>query len=330
MPSISFVGATSNKSSSGDNSNTSFTISKPSGVASGDFMVAMLSFYGGSSTSQRTVTAPAGWTKVGEEYITSGGNPHQLCVMTRTAGSSEPGSWNGSVSTNAYVWVTASVAYRNVVGLATSGTSEAGSSRNYSTATVNNATPTNWRLTMASYTASNLNWEIDSSESTEREIDDRSSNEQDVQVGVWDSSGTISTGNTSRSITRDSNWSTSASWIGILDANDVTLDGTMSVSLPAPLAMTASAELGYSGTLDAGLPLPTMEASGVASPPEGPLDVTITPTMSVDAAHHTSGSLDALIVPTMEVGGETRQFGIRVIVPEAETRVIVPRFSEVS
>lgn len=324
MPSISFVAAATAKSPSGDYTNTTFTVSKPSGIVAGDLMIAYLAFYGGPSASQRTVTAPSGWTKVSEEYVTASGHAHQMCVMTRTATASEPGSWNGAVSTNAYVYTTVTVAYRNAVGIATHGKTKVGASRNYGTATVSNPTATNWRIVMASYTSSSTSWEIDSNETTERSIDQQVSNEQDVQVGVWDSSGTVAVGNTSRSVTRDSNWSTSTSWIGIIDANDATVDGSLALSMPLP---TVSAEMtqSYGGVLASSLPLPTMSMEGIASPPSGTLDVLVIPSVSMDAAHHASGALDVVVTPSMGVVAETRQFGIRVTTPEAESRVVTPR-----
>lgn len=323
MPSISFVGSASSTSPSGDTSNTSFSIIKPSGVVSGDFMVAMLSFFGGSSTSERTITAPSGWSKVGEEYVTASGYPHQICVMTRTAGSSEPGSWSGSISTNAYGTVTLSVAYRNVIGIAASGVSSTGYDTSYSTATVNNAVSSNWRLTMGGYTSSSLNYEIDSNEVVERVINGRTTSNQDVQAGAWDSGGTIATGNTSRTVSRGANWASSCAWIGILDANDVTVTGDASMSLKLPVVAN-SAELSFDGSLAADLPLPVVSAAGIASPPEGTLGATITPTMSVVAAHQASGTLAVSLGITMGFVGETRQFGVRVVTPEAEYRVISP------
>lgn len=323
MPSISFVGSSSTSSPSGDTSNTSFSIIKPSGTQSGDFMVAMLSLYGGTSAGERTVTAPAGWTKLGEEYVIANSSPHQICVMSRTAGSSEPGSWTGSISTNGYVTVTVAATYRNVIGVTSSGVSSRGVSTSYSTATVNNGVSNNWRVTMGGYTSGSLGYEIDSNEVRERVIDGRTSNEQDVQAGIWDSNGTISTGNTSRNITRGANWNTSCSWIGILDANDISISGDMSATLALP-SVTGAASLSFDGTLGATLPLLGMAGAGIASPPSGSLEATVTPTVSMSVAHHASGAMGLIIPIETDVVGETRKFGIRVVTPAVEYRVISP------
>jgi len=325
MAAISFVASTGGTA----DSTSSFTIFKPSGVASGDFMLALLSFYAGSGGSQRTVTAPAGWTKVGEKYVTANSAPHQICALSRTAGGSEPGSWSGSISGSAVALAgTVTVAYRNVIGLATSGVTSKGVATSYSTATVNNPTATNWRVTMAGYTSGSVAYDLLSNEVSLRKRNWRESSVQDMELAAWDSNGTIATGNTSRTVSRGGNWNTSCSWIGVLDANDVTITGSFAATLPL-LTMTSAANLNYSGTMAASLPLLTMTGDGIASPPEGSLAATITPVMSVAGAHHAAGTLDALLTPIVEVVGETRKFGIRVVTPEAESRVTTPRLGAV-
>lgn len=325
MPAISFVGSASGSA----NSTSSFQLSKPTGVVSGDFMVAVVGFFATTDGSERTVTPPSGWTVVDGEYVTASGKPHQICVMRRTAGSSEPSTWNGSISSSSVAGlVTIVSAYRNVIGIAASGTSSKGGGTTYDTATVNNPVSANWRVTVGGYTSGTLNYEISSTEVRERKIQGRTSSLEDVQLGVWDSNGTISTGNTSRKITRGATWASSCSWIGILDANDVTITGSLEGTLPKP-SMTTTAALSYSGTLAATLPKPTVTAAGIATPPDGPLDVLILPVVAIAGAHHASGTLDVLIVPVMDAEGETRKFGIRVVTPEAESRVTTPRLGAV-
>jgi hypothetical protein len=69
-------------------STTTLTINKPSGVVSGDVLVAIVTL-----TSGRTVTAPSGWTKRGE-------SPGQVFIYTKTAGSSEPSSYTWTASSS--------------------------------------------------------------------------------------------------------------------------------------------------------------------------------------------------------------------------------------
>ena len=69
-------------------SNTSVSVSKPTGVVDGDVMVATVAFAGG------TLTAPAGWTQVLEQA----GTGVTLRVYRRTA-SSEGSSYTWSLST---------------------------------------------------------------------------------------------------------------------------------------------------------------------------------------------------------------------------------------
>lgn len=319
MPAISYVGATHSTA----NSSSSFQLNKPSGTAQGDFIVAILGFHAAYAGAERTVTPPTGWVKVDDKYVTANSKPHQISVMSRTVGASDPSSWNGSISSSVNALVALTITYRNVVGIAASGTSSKGSGSSYSTATVNNPVSANWRITAGGYSSGSVNYDITSNEVILHKRIYRLSGLEDIQVAAWDSNGTISTGNTSRTISRGAVWSSSCSWIGILDANDVTYTGTLQGTLPE-LSMTADAELGYSGTMAATLPEPTMTGTGIASPPEGTLDVLILPEVGISGALDGAGTLDTLIVPVVNIVGETRKFGLRVVTPTFEHRVIVP------
>jgi hypothetical protein len=72
---------------------TSLTVSKPSGVASGDFMLASVAVHGGSSAVVTTV--PSGWTLIGSTT-----NDANLLLLSywKIAGGSEPGSYEWVIS----------------------------------------------------------------------------------------------------------------------------------------------------------------------------------------------------------------------------------------
>lgn len=304
---------------SGGSSSSSFTLQKPSGTASGDYMVAIVAldtFDGGGGN--RTFTPPSGWTSQGHVY--SGPNC-VIDVMTRAAGSSEPSSWSGSFSGGSTPdRVSIVTTYRGVAGLAVDGTSSTGSGTSFSTATVNNPTATNWRVVAAAYASASVSYNITSNEVINRDTEPQSN----VYGGMWDSNGTIGTGNTSRTVSRGAAWESAAAWIGILDASDGSVaSGTLGISLPL-LTVSNTASLSYSGTMAGNLPKPTMTADGIATPPAGPLDVLVLPTMTATMFTDASGTLGVMAGPIVEITAETRAFGIRVVTPARESRVTTP------
>lgn len=109
VPAISFVSTGTMWSETG--SGSTFTINRPTGIASGDLMVGYLTMIGNV-----TVTPPAGWTLTHKQTaINSSAGEHTLAVMHRVAGGSEPSSWSGSVSgTIRRTKLTRVAAYRNV------------------------------------------------------------------------------------------------------------------------------------------------------------------------------------------------------------------------
>lgn len=316
---ISFVAL----ANSADNSVSTFTITKPAGVAANDFLLAYVVTYPGDSGSQLTVTPPAGWTTEATVYR-SGPSPSQLSVLSRTAASSEPGSWAGSLNRSAS-YIVECLAYRGVAGVAVDGTSSLGSGTSYSTATVNNPTSNNWRV-VAAGKAFAPGYDLESNETTERQlyqIGIVGTSNKNLQAGSWDSGGTIATGNTSRTVSSDGAWLSSVSWIGILDASDTTVSGTLTATMPLPV-VSASGAPSYDGTLTATMPLPTMTASGIASAPEGDLAATVMPAVGISGSVVPTGTLSVAITPSVGIAAETRRFGIRVTNVEAEARRVVP------
>jgi hypothetical protein len=92
---------------------TGYTINKPTGVVSGDVMVATFGYVGIGCT----VNVPSGWTLLNHTTAnnTSAG-PYSMAVMYKVAGGSEPSSYGGSISggTQYRTRVTQCTAYRNV------------------------------------------------------------------------------------------------------------------------------------------------------------------------------------------------------------------------
>jgi hypothetical protein len=242
-------------------------------------------------------------------------------VMTYTATASEPSSWIGTLNAAFFQVLTIASAYRGVAGLAIDGNSSVGTATSFNTATVNNPASTNWRVVAAAYASATTSYQISSSEVINR----RRATLNTIEVGLWDSNGTVGSGNTSRQVSRGAVWECAAAWIGLLDNQDgVVATGTLSASMPIP-SMTASGTLSYNATMSVTLPsMPSMTAAGIATPPDGVLGVLVLPVVTMAAATAAKGTLDVVAGPTVNIVAETRTFGIRVVTPEAESRVITP------
>lgn len=217
-PSISYVGKATAWSTS--SATTAYTINKPSGVVSGDVMVASLGISGNV-----TVTAPSGWTLVRTVHNTiAPGDDHSgsttLAILSRTAGGSEPTSWAGSHTSTGQPKLTQCVAYRNV-DPATNFIVENGntsSSGTQTTAVVSNTNSAAWRMEAFAF-ITDVSGSMTSNDVSERADSSTSvSGHPDVVVGMYDSNAPVSTGNQSRSATLGGGASqfSDASWIGIL------------------------------------------------------------------------------------------------------------------
>lgn len=314
---ISFVASAGWNESNDD---TSYVLQRPSGVASGDIMLAVLGLDlandGGNST---TVNAPSGWTVLASEYSSPN---HQMAILTRTAGSSEPSSWNGTLNSGRGPKASAVAAYRGVSGIAVDNENTTGSGTSIGTGTVNNPSATNWRAVLGAYSSASVSSTLSSNEAIKRQAAENTN----VEVGAWDSNGTVASGNTSRTMSRGAVWESAAVYIAILSATaGANVDGTLAAGLSLP-SMTSQGTLSYSAALVVTVPVgPSVSMSGIASPPEGPLEALVTPVVSMVGATAASGTLDVDAGPIMGVQAETRKFGIRVVTPEAESRVITPR-----
>lgn len=327
MP-ISFVGQTSATSQGND---TSFQLLKPTGISAGDFLIGVVATFPGRNEGKATITPPSGWTVV-SDFISQSGQvqPCQLTIMTKTATGSEPGSWVGTYSASAYVESQLCVAYRGVLAIESSDTAVTGNATSLNVGPVTSSQETDWRITIGAYSSSSVSFAIESNELTERVVAGlkRSDDTCAVMAGVWDSGGAVSIGSHTRNITRDGTWGSAAAYLAILDATDVSIEGTLEADLPLP-TVAGAGKVSVDGPLAVTMPKPAFSGSGFATPPSGTLDVLVLPMVSVSGAVNPTGELEASILPVVDVVAETRRFGIRVVIPEPESRVIVPRLSAV-
>lgn len=220
---ISYVGASSYWRTYSNTS--SFTINRPHGVVSGDLMIAQIALSGEITT----ITPPSGWTLVAQKHQSfsnwSNGDEHSgdltMAILARTAGSSEPNSWNGTHSDTGQPKITQTVAYRGADVVANqfidSGTSGRREYYKITTDTVNNTDSGAWRVCAFSATTPyGDHW--NSSENRERyDSDTHLSGFPDTGISFYDSNGKVGTGNHSRTGTLNG-WDSYAlaSWIGLI------------------------------------------------------------------------------------------------------------------
>jgi hypothetical protein len=263
-PPIQFVSVAS-KWSQGTSGSTSYTINRPANIQSGDLMIAFVAI----GNEIGTVTPPSGWTLVRKIAQADSSYANTLAVLKRTAGSSEPASWTGSLSFSATPVITTVMAYRNCDTaanqfIAENGT-QSGSGSSITTATVNNTNSTSWRIAAFSASASDApSWTA----STDKERFDsyviRQSNE-DVGLAIYDSNGSISTGNTSRSATLNQSYFSAESWIGIIKGLDP-------AQVPPPGANETERSDATTGSADPWLTTAVYDSNGVV--PTGNMSVT--------------------------------------------------------
>ena len=199
VPPIAYVGKGSNWWYGG--ALGSYTIYKPTGVTEDDLMIAFGSFSGTA-----TPTAPTGWTQVRRTVQTNGnGDDHSgtvtFVVWKRTAGASEPSSWSASYTGSGTPLMTQAVAYRYCDDAANQFIDEDADTNNgnsVTTPTVTNTDSNAWRVSAFTFTT---NYGQSTSSNEVKERTDNATDvgaHPDVQIGIYDSNGPVSTGSHSR------------------------------------------------------------------------------------------------------------------------------------
>lgn len=267
---IQYVGKGSKWSQ--QSSTTSYTINRPAGVKSGDFMVAVATF-GGSIT---TVTAPSGWTLVDKTTQTDGTGPCTFAVFKRTAGGSEPTSWSGTLSSASRPTIVQSVAYRNCkdasLQFISEDTSTSASGSNITTATVTNTTSNSWRISAFGMTTDEVAYWSTSSEVAQRANDHQFSyTPVDVNAAIFDSNGPISTGSHARTATSERDWYAAVGWIGIIAGLDTPPAAGANETERADLTVGAADPWQTMAVYDSNAVIPTGATSvtGVLTPGSG-------------------------------------------------------------
>lgn len=195
------------------NNSLTYTINRPAGVISGDFMVAAVAV-----ANTATVTPPSGWTLVRQTQNTAQESTH--AILMRTAGGSEPTSWSGTVSVNAdHSLVTQCVAYRGADVSANQFIANSGNTNSLATINTNSISNNNsgaWRIT--SFANQTYGGSTTTSNEVSERCDDTTTGTYSMNVSFHDSNATVSTGNHNRTgqASNYNNLYSNHAWIGLI------------------------------------------------------------------------------------------------------------------
>lgn len=200
---ISFVAATGQAADTATYT-TSWTITKPTGTVAGDLMVCCVTD-GDEDFGEDDLFLPTGWTQLEKDFSSAGGNGWAL-VGYRVFQSGDPDTWtDGARSTTSDVICIVTSSYRGVDtstpvldSIIAKSTAASVSSGN-----VNNTSANNWAIGTGHYVDTTVDSTSISGDPTTlrdqvRELDSGNA----AGVGLWDSNGTVGTGN--RQFTFDS------------------------------------------------------------------------------------------------------------------------------
>lgn len=218
-PAISYVGKGANWWYGG--ATGTYQVNKPSGLAQNDVILAFASFSGTATPA----TPGSGWTQIRRiTKSTGGGDDHSgsltFVIWRKVAGSSEPSSWSSTYTGTGTPLMTQTVAYRNVDTtspiLAENFDSEFDNATN--SGAVTNTDAKAWRVCAFTFTTNY------GENTSSNEVSERADNKTDVgahpdiQIGVYDSNGPVSTGSHERwgSVTSGNSAWSGVGWIGLL------------------------------------------------------------------------------------------------------------------
>jgi hypothetical protein len=303
-------------------------------VATGDYLIAFVAVYLPAGAEQVTITPPAGWVTLSTVFV-DGAQPHQMNVMVRTVQSGDPTGWFASLNVFTSLQTTVTVAYRGATGVVSSNFRDAQQATTLITGSVTTSSIYSWIVAAGSYEAANASWSLEAATSDGKHVDERIARSVTatlstgepiaIEITAFDSGTPPGAGTHQYTVFRGAAWEAAAAWIGVLNASDTSTSGTVSMSMPRP-SVNFDCVFGTQGPLSATLPFPTMEDwTGVASPPEGPLSALVVPDMSLEGTQAVFGTMTCLITPVVASVGETRLFGSRVVIIEAEDRTVIAR-----
>lgn len=338
------------------NSDTTFTVPKPSGVQEGDLMIAV--FTGDMTNFGSPTFSLSGWTEADRALV--GANQWLgLAVFYRFAESGDPSSWNGSISGHTFDdHVVGVVAYSGVDEttpfIDQEASYELSAANTCLTSTLTNTNEDAWVVTAFAERVVNDTTKAMTSTDTERIDQDTGDSSGDNSVlAIYDSNGPIATGSVNRTGTASGYNSTANemySWIGLLnpavDAATAEIDAnapaataefegtrqipaaTLDAEAPAVVAELDGEKGATSGTLDAEAPAATAELEGTRAATSGSMDAEApaaqasVDALSGDPATGTLGAEAPAVTADLDgVSGNITAGAVSAVAPAAEAEV---------
>jgi hypothetical protein len=279
--------------------------------------------------SQRTYTLPTGWTLIKDVYINNGsGITFQMVVAYKTIASGDGSSYAGTISASTATAAACVSAYSGVQGIGTSNSGTAGVATSVSTGSATSAVANSWRVTAGGYSSGSASYTISSNEVSRRSTftADDSGDTGALQGSLWDSNATVAASSFSRTVSRSANWSAGlAAIFYITPVTGTPATGTFENTL-AHVTSDAAGEVHDDATVAASLPAVVASLAGYGQPPVVTSDMAaaLAPVVAAfEGGTVVSGTLAAGITVSADAEGETRAFGVRVIVVDADDRTIV-------
>jgi hypothetical protein len=338
----------------GNSSSTTLTLTKPTGVVSGDLLVAVVSAIGSGST----ITGPSGWTEI--DTSTSAGGL-KASLWAKIAGGSEPANyaWN-ETALGSQRWVGTLTAWQgvdtsslaNAINTATEHdvTSNQTTSTTQSTPTLASSAVSIGRVfySRTCRVASATPISFSSLGAGFTELSDHGNNSGGsisyshiAALADTDFSGAGSKSGLSTTASTNPTDNVLMTWV--IKAAGTPASGDISTSIDVPTVAFNGSRVMPDGPLSTSIDVPTVAFTGVATPPSGSISTSIdVPTVTFNAVVAAGGPLSTSIdvpafsgvgavnpigafstsidVPTVAFVGETVPFGEHVIVVEAEHR----------
>ncbi|MFE6223004.1 hypothetical protein [Streptomyces sp. NPDC057854] len=291
-------------------SSTSVVVTKPTGTASGDLLTAFV------TSNYQAVSAPAGWTEIGDYGIET----FRVHVFRKVAGGSEGSSYTFTVPSSATLLCQAT-AWRGVdnttpIDIAPVLSASFNSSEPMSTETVSGGTQGRMVYFRAARRASS-GTPITYTASGVTELSDAgvaaSGNAFAYSGGLYMATSDYASGGSKAGL---------AITASATETHDVTVtmaikaggtSGTVDADLPSLSSVSMSGSVAYPAVLDADLPVPTVEAEAFHGFYEGPLSVSVPITVNVAGSTPPRGPLEISLPPIVEIVGETRRFAENVV-----------------
>lgn len=342
---ITFVASTRTPSPfpAAANNTSTCAINKPTGVTTGDVMVAFI------EAGNVTITAvPSGWTQVDSLLVTS--SNMLSAVYYKVATASEPASYtwtDGSGNTTPLCG--GIVAYRGVdtanpVNVQANGGDDGTTPPDPDTTPAVTTTATCRILYFRACKTSTVASEgtFTASQTRRQRFSNRGASTQ-YYAEIWDNNADVAAGSQS-GLSMDGSLTNTGSIVRTLALKALPdpSSGTLGATLPSVTSSFAGSVTIPSGSISASLPPAVADMIGVAAPPSGTMDTSLAPVTSSLSGNATGGPLAAglsplvadvagAVAPIGPIGmtlpslstawvGETQPFGEHVIHVEAESR----------